>query len=93
MKDIYNEKYTPPYTWLAWWELQGMRMLTALAGGNSRRGAPGVENYCQNDDNDRDNVKNDDRNNKNDMMMIARRASLTVQIIMMSYGYLNKSCF
>ena len=26
-----------------------MRMLTALAGGNSRRGAPGVENYNYND--------------------------------------------
>ena len=27
------------------------------------------------------------------MMMIARGAILTVQMMMMSYGYLNKSCF
>ena len=49
MKDIYNEKYTPPYTWLAWWELQGMRMLSALAGVSNQRGEPGVENYNYND--------------------------------------------
>ena len=43
-------KYTSsPYTWPAWSGLQGMRMLTALAGGNSRRGGPGGENYKYND--------------------------------------------
>ena len=43
-------KYTSsPYTWPAWSGLQGMRMLTALAGVSNQRGAPGVENYNYND--------------------------------------------
>ena len=56
-------KYTSsPYTWPAWWELQVMRMLTALAGESNQRGAPGDENY-----DDYNNAKNDDVNHNDNI--------------------------